>query len=100
MDTTTQYKLNKYSKKVNDAYQQNNMTKVSEYMQHQFNYINKYVKQTQKGGNLQEIKRALNSIVENVTLLVGFTQEYKKKISELDALDIQLQSISAQAQSP
>ena len=87
MDTTTQYKLNKYSKKVNDAYQQNNMTKVSEYMQHQFNYINKYVKQTQKGGSLQEIQAALKSIVDNVKALVEQIQQNRKKISELNALD-------------
>jgi flagellar hook-associated protein FlgK len=95
MDTTTQYKLNKYSKKVNDAYQQNNMTKVSEYMQHQFNYINKYVKQTQKGGNLQEIQKALNSIVDNVKALVEQIQQNRKKISELNALDRQLEEARA-----
>jgi thiamine biosynthesis lipoprotein ApbE len=98
MDTTTQYKLNKYSKKVNDAYQQNNMTKVSEYMQHQFNYINKYVKQTQKGGNLHEIQAALNSIVDNVKALVEQIQQNRKKISELDALERQLEEARAQAQ--
>jgi len=97
MDTTTQYKLNKYSKKVNDAYQQNNMTKVSEYMQHQFNYINKYVKQTQKGGGLQEIQQALKNIVENVTVLVERIKEYKKKMSVLIELEQQLQRVSAPA---
>jgi hypothetical protein len=97
MDTTTQYKLNKYSKKVNDAYQQNNMTKVSEYMQHQFNYIIKYVNQTQKGGGLKEIQTALESIVENVTKLVGLTHEYRTKILELVALEQQLQRVSAPA---
>jgi hypothetical protein len=98
MDTTTQYKLNKYSKKVNDAYQKNNMTKVSEYMQHQFNYIIKYVNQTQKGGGLQEIQQALNSIIQNVTVLVKRTQEYREKMSELNELEQQLQRVSAQAQ--
>jgi hypothetical protein len=95
MDTTTQYKLNKYSKKVNDAYQQNNMTKVSEYMQHQFNYINKYINQTQKGGGLQEIQEALDSIVENVTILLQITQDYKEKISELVALEQQLLNVQS-----
>ena len=95
MDTTTQYKLNKYSKKVNDAYQQNNMTKVSEYMQHQFNYINKYINQTQKGGGLKEIQEALGRIVENVTILLQRTQDYKKKMSELVALEQQLLNVQS-----
>lgn len=96
MDTTTQYKLNKYSKKVNDAYQKNNMTKVSEYMQHQFNYINKYVKQTQKGGGIDEIQEALDSITKSVNQLVEFTQDYKRKMIELNELEQQLPKVLTQ----
>lgn len=62
MDTTTQYKLNKYSKKVNNAYKQNNMSKVNEYMQHQFNYINKYTQNQQQGGT---------TIAEDITVLLN-----------------------------
>jgi len=96
MDTTTQYKLNKYSKKVNDAYKQNNMSKVNEYMQHQFNYINKYAQQQQQqhGGSLEEIKALLASIVESVRELneeirknneyIGVINELKQKIAQLE----------------
>jgi hypothetical protein len=95
MDTTTQYKLNKYSKKVNDAYKQNNMSKVNEYMHHQFNYINKYAQQQQQhGGDVEEIKKLLASIVESVGKLneeirknneyIGVIDELKQKIVQLE----------------
>jgi hypothetical protein len=93
MDTTTQYKLNKYSKKVNDAYKQNNMSKVNEYMQHQFNYINKYAQQ--HGGGLEEIQELLRQIEANIGELnkrtrenneyIGVIGELKQKIAELKA---------------
>jgi gas vesicle protein len=93
MDTTTQYKLNKYSKKVNDAYKQHNMSKVNEYMQHQFNYINKYAQQ-QHGGGLEEIKALLASIVKSVRELneeirknngnIRVIGELKQKIAQLE----------------
>jgi hypothetical protein len=105
MDTTTQYKLNKYSKKVNDAYKQNNMSKVNEYMQHQFNYINKYAQQQQQqqhGGGLEEIRALLASIVESVSKLneeirkyneyIGVINELKQKIAQLEAQLKQLES--------
>lgn len=74
MDTTTQYKLNKYSKKINNAYQQNNIAKVNEYMQHQFSYINKYAQHhQQQGGNLAEIQEALQSIEQAISKLIEET---------------------------
>ena len=95
MDTTIQYKLNKYSKKVNDAYKQNNMSKVNEYMHHQFNYINKYAQQQQHGGSLEEIKELLRQIKENIIRLNEETETFmayvkdinvkKKEIKELEA---------------
>ena len=85
MDTTTQYKLNKYSKKVNDAYNKNNISKVNEYMQHQFSYMNKYVEQ-QQGGDAAEIKRALDIIEKNVKELLEHTQKNNDMIKQLDEL--------------
>lgn len=85
MDTTTQYKLNKYSKKVNDAYKQNNMSKVNEYMQHQFNYINKYAQQ-QHGGGLKEIQTLLSQIEENIGRLIGETGINNKHIQDINGL--------------
>ena len=74
MDTTTQYKLNKYSKKINNAYQQNNIAKVNEYMQHQFSYINKYAQHhQQQGGNLAEIQEALANIEQAISKLIEET---------------------------
>jgi hemerythrin len=83
MDTTTQYKLNKYSKKVNDAYNKNNMSKVNEYMQHQFSYMNKYVEQ-QQGGDAAEIKRALDSIEKNVKELLQKTKQNQDMTRQLN----------------
>lgn len=80
MDTTTQYKLNKYSKKINDAYQKNNITKVNEYMHHQFSYMNKYVQQ-QQGGGLEEIQSAITDITTNVTIIVERIAKHKEMIN-------------------
>ena len=92
MDTTTQYKLNKYSKKISNAYKQHNMSKVNEYMHHQFNYINKYAQQ-QHGGGLEEIRALLCQIEANIGELNKRTLEYEAKkhaieelIQEIDAL--------------
>jgi hypothetical protein len=94
MDTTTQYKLNKYSKKISNAYKQNNMSKVNEYMQHQFNYINKYAQQQQHGGDVEEIKALLANIVKSVRELneeirknnehIRVIGELKQKIAQLE----------------
>lgn len=83
MDTTTQYKLNKYSKKVNDAYNKNNISKVNEYMQHQFSYMNKYVEQ-QQGGDAAEIIRALESIEKNVKELLQKTKQNQDMTRQLN----------------
>lgn len=83
MDTTTQYKLNKYSKKVNDAYNKNNISKVNEYMQHQFSYMNKYVEQ-QQGGDAAEIKQALDSIEKNVKELLQKTKQNQDMTRQLN----------------
>lgn len=85
MDTTTQYKLNKYSKKISNAYKQHNMSKVNEYMHHQFNYINKYAQQ-QHGGGLEEIQRLLSEIEANIVRLNGETGENKKRIQDINEL--------------
>lgn len=75
MDTTTQYKLNKYSKKINNAYQQNDIAKVNEYMQHQFSYINKYTQHhQQQGGGLAEIQQALANIEQAISKLIEETK--------------------------
>jgi len=86
MDTTTQYKLNKYSKKINDAYHKNNITKVNEYMHHQFNYINKYVQQQQQqqGGSLEEIQRAITNIEQNVAIIMERIAKHREKINALN----------------
>lgn len=96
MDTTTQYKLNKYSKKVNDAYKQNNMSKVNEYMQHQFNYINKYAQQQQHGGSLEEIKVLLASIVESVGKLNKDTETNEAYILVIDELKLKIMALEAE----
>jgi hypothetical protein len=83
MDTTTQYKLNKYSKKINDAYQKNNITKVNEYMHHQFSYMNKYIQQQQQGGSLEEIKRAIANIEQNVKAIVDRIANRRELIGKL-----------------
>jgi len=96
MDTTTQYKLNKYSKKISNAYKQHNMSKVNEYMHHQFNYINKYAQQ-QHGGDVKEIQTLLRQIEENIIRLNEETRknnvniEYiNQKIGEIKELEAKL----------
>lgn len=85
MDTTTQYKLNKYSKKINNAYQQNNIAKVNEYMQHQFSYINKYAQHhQQQGGSLEEIQRALENIEQAISKLIEETTNNFVLVQELN----------------
>lgn len=86
MDTTTQYKLNKYSKKISNAYKQNNMSKVNEYMHHQFNYINKYAQQQQHGGSLEEIQALLASIVESVDRLNEETRQNEARKHVIEEL--------------
>lgn len=83
MDTTTQYKLNKYSKKISNAYKQHNMSKVNEYMHHQFNYINKYAQQ-QHGGGLEEIEKLLNQIKENIFRLNKETRLNNDRIKYIE----------------
>ena len=95
MDTTTQYKLNKYSKKISNAYKQNNMSKVNEYMQHQFNYINKYAQQ-QHGGGLEEIKALLASIVKSVRELNEEIRKNNENIRVIDELKKQKKELEAQ----
>ena len=93
MDTTTQYKLNKYSKKINDAYQKNNITKVNEYMHHQFSYMNKYVQQ-QQGGGLEEIQSAITDITTNVTIIVERIAKHKEMINAFKEVMGALSSIA------
>ncbi len=82
MDTTTQYKLNKYSKKISNAYKQHNMSKVNEYMHHQFNYINKYAQQ--HGGGLEDIQALLRQIEENIVRLNEETGKNNKHIQDIE----------------
>jgi hypothetical protein len=92
MDTTTQYKLNKYSKKINNAYQQNNIAKVNEYMQHQFSYINKYAQHhQQQGGSLEEIQRALENIEQAISKLIEETTNNFVLVQELNEATTTLQ---------
>ena len=92
MDTTTQYKLNKYSKKINNAYQQNNIAKVNEYMQHQFSYINKYAQHHQhQGGSLEEIQRALENIEQAISKLIEETTNNFVLVQELNEATTTLQ---------
>ena len=93
MDTTTQYKLNKYSKKINDAYQKNNITKVNEYMHHQFSYMNKYVQQLQ-GGGLEEIQSAITDITTNVTIIMERIAKHRVMINTLNEVMGALSSIA------
>ena len=97
MDTTTQYKLNKYSKKVNDAYKQNNMSKVNEYMHHQFNYINKYAQQ--HGGDLKEIQTLLSQIEENIGRLNEETLQNKARISVINELKHEIDALQKESAS-
>lgn len=93
MDTTTQYKLNKYSKKINDAYQKNNITKVNEYMHHQFSYMNKYVQQ-QQGGGLEEIQSAITDITQNVDTIMDRIKKHREVINALNKVMGDLSSIA------
>jgi ABC-type phosphate transport system auxiliary subunit len=93
MDTTTQYKLNKYSKKISNAYKQHNMSKVNEYMHHQFNYINKYAQQQHGGDIVKEIQRLLSEIEAIIGRLNKKTQEYEARIQDISVLNQEIDAL-------
>lgn len=98
MDTTTQYKLNKYSKKISNAYKQHNMSKVNEYMHHQFNYINKYAQQ-QHGGGLEEIQTLLSQIEENIGKLNRETRLNNERIEYIKGLIQEIETLQKESES-
>lgn len=98
MDTTTQYKLNKYSKKISNAYKQHNMSKVNEYMHHQFNYINKYAQQ-QHGGDVEDITRLLSEIEANIFRLNEETLTNKARKSVIENLIQEIKTLQKESES-